>query len=479
MLNIKKINNLLDQFDEQSLKSLDLFMLSPLFNKREEMVTLLKYIKRQRKLKGTKGTLTGRGIYKKLYAKASYSEVKLNKLLAAFVKLLEQFATHYQLLTNANKQEFELMNFYRNSAMYSKSNKLLNKIQSTYEKKEIKASTDYHLLYELSLKKYEHYSITNAFNSNEEPIQEILGEALQTLDIYYLINKLRLTTLLFNQQTIINRSLNVFLLSEILDQVKSSPFLNVPLINAYYHSLLFLQDQSKEDNYTELQKLLDAGVLEDHQDDEKILHDFSLNYCALQINAGKGKYYEKLFQLYKLALKRDNSYLNGYLFTDTVKNIVTVSLRLNELDWVEGFLTTYKPKFNPEEREDVYNYSMARLKFSQKDFDAALDFLNNTEYKVPFFIISAKVLLIKIYYEKSETDVLGHEINALYMFIYRDENISNQFSSLYNAFISIIKKLDAIAPSEKDKFKKLLTRIEDTEYLAERIWLKEKVEERL
>ncbi len=479
MLNIKKITDLLDNFDEQSQKSLELFLVSPLFNKRDEMVKLNKYFKKLRLQKDTKISLTGRVVFRKIFPKQSYSEVKLNKLLANFIKLLEQFVIHYRLMINSNKQEFELMNFYEESALYVPFNKLLDRSQMVYEEKKIKTSEDYQHLYELSLKTYKYYAITNAFNNNEETKQEVLSEALQLLDIYYLINKLRMTAHFFNQQTIINKSFTIVLLNEILEQIENSKFLSVPLINAYYHCLMFLKDQSNETNYNALQKLLDAGTFEDNEEDEKILYDFALNYCALQINAGESEYYSKLFQLYKLALKRESSYIDGYLFTDTVKNIVTVALRLKELSWAEEFLIKYKGKFNPDAREDIYNYSMARLKFSEKDFDSALDFLNNAEYKVPFFKISAKILLIKIYYEKSEIDVLEYEISALYMFIYRNENISDQYSALYRAFIAVTKKLISTPKSEKEKFKKLLIKIENTDHLAERIWLKEKVEERL
>ena len=491
MSKLKKINDLLDKFDEPTHGSLDLFLKSPFFNKsvskREEMVELYKYFRRINN--NTRANLTERVVYRRIYPKRSYSNIMLDRLLTRFINLLEEFTVHYQLKQNPAKQELELMNCYGEYALYDYFTILQGRLKTTYTEKKTKTPEDYHRLFKLSFDEYKYYGVTNAHNIKQEKMQIALNETLQFLDIYYLLNKLRMVSHFLNQQKIINKNFTVVLMAEILDQIENSKLLNIPLINAYYHSLMFLKDKSNETNYNILQKLLDEDTFEDNEEDEKFLTDFALNYCAIKINAGENEYYIKLLQSYKSALKRKSFYVDGYLFIDTTKNIVTVALRLGELIWAEEFLNNYKDKFHPDAKDYIYNYSMARLKFSKKDFDLALaslnkatenlSFLNDQKYNVPFFTISVKVFSIKIYYEQYEIDDLDRSIRALSRFIKLNTIISKPFKKSYKNFVKRLRGLISIAHFEKDKLKKLLIKIEETEYLAERQWLKEKAEEKL
>ncbi len=77
-------------------------------------------------------------------------------------------------------------------------------------------------------------------------------------------------------------------------------------------------------------------------------------------------------------------------------------------------------------------------------------------------------------------ELFTSEVEAFYALILRSgEKISEQFSKLYKNFISISKELNATPKFEKEKLQKILIRIGETDFLAERMWLEGKVKEKL
>ena len=478
MKNIQKIFNYLQNFDTTTTKSFHTFLDSPYFNKKAEMKILSKRFTNCSSINSKK--LSKKAIYKKLYPSKSYSEQRLDRLFAKFIDLIEKFIVHNNLEIDESEKNFQLLNYCSKQTLYEQFNLLQENLKETYAGKSIKNDKDYIKIYSVTVKNYLYLTISN-FQKNNDALQLVeLENALKSLDKYYFINKLRLTTHIFNLQKITKKDIPIILLDEILEQANTSFFKNVSLINAYHEAIKFLKDQSNQTSVDNLLSILKSNKLSNSKIDEKILYEIVNNYYALKINAGESKYYHPLFELYKSQIKNKNFYNDGYLFNETVFNITTIALRLNELEWLESFLNEYEPKFQPDHREEIISFNMAQLKFYRRDYTASLTHLNSNSYKTVNYKFFSKTLKIKIFYEQNEDKKLDSQINAQYRLVNRNVNyIADQYSELYKSFISILKKLISIPKFEKEKLKRLLARIQDTQYLAERIWLEEKVKEKL
>ncbi len=360
MTNTKKIQYYLNSFDSSALKSLKRFINSPFFNKKDGMNILLQEFTKTNVVNNCE--VNTQNIFKKLNPDEPFNERKIQRLLAYFLQIIEQFITHYDLQNDQFTHQQKLMEYCNDIAFYTQFKSILEKSEKNNLSKPVKQHLDYLKQYDLLVNKYHYLSINNSLNQNEDKIYDVINEACENLDKYYLINKLRFIAISLNQKTIIKKSKKTLLTDEILKALENNQILKqTPLINAYYNIIKLLIDQSNDEKFQDLQKLLETDTFKGLDFDEKLLYDFALNYCANKINAGHRQYYDRMFELHNQILKIDSFYIDGYLFNDTIKNIVTIALRLNKLDWVEKFLDDYKPKFRPEERDEIYNYNKAKL----------------------------------------------------------------------------------------------------------------------
>lgn len=480
MTNTKIIFEHIKKFDIDTLNSFKLFLKSPFFNTKKEMVVLMEHFKRCKSIDSK--NLVKRAIFRKVCPKNAYSEIKADRFLSKFLKLIEQFVIHHNLINNDAQQKIQLMNYCSKNELYDQFQLLQKNAETLIHKNLIKNEDDNHMLYQIHFKKYSFLAITNDRIKFYQEQKSELQNAIKSIDKYYIIQKLRLITYFLNLGTTIKNEIDVGLHNEILEHVKNNEFSDSPLINAYYNVIMFLKDQSNESNYNNLIIILQENVFTQFRDHEKLLYDSALNYCSLKINTGNIAYYQKMFELYKLALKTDSFYIDGYIFIMTIKNIFRIALRLGEFDWTHNFLNQYQSKFKPNERIDIYNFGMSELSFHRNKFDKTLELLDSINFKnlAKNFERDARILKIKINFEKSELIETENLLDAFYKQTNNTKNkVSEQTKMLYSNFISILKKLISIPKFEKEKLEKILVRILETQYLAERIWLEEKVKEKL
>ena len=473
MLN-NPVFDILKTFEKQELKSLDSFLASPFFNKKQEIIDLYRYIVKYAPEFSNEKKLSKAVISRKLFPGKRFDPEKIQRTISTFTKLVEQFIIQNEIQNNKVSQSFNLLEFYEKKSLYEHYNKAQKQLENILKKNGQNNESDYLNKYLLSLGKLNNYSINNQTERYEE-----LNQTIKYFQIYCLFGNLKLLCHFFNNKTIIKLDEDAQLVDLILAQSQLEKFKENTHIKAFYNALMFIKDQDNEDNFLELKSMLQVGDQIKDQYDEKLLYDFSLNYCALRINAGHQNYYNEIFQLYQAALKTPFFCIDNYIFPNTIKNIITTGLRLGELEWIEQFLVEYKDKIHPDHREDVYNYNFAHLLFYKKEYDKALDYLSNVSYTDTFFKTDAKKLTAMIYYEQDEVRLLYSFVERFYMSNYRNNMVSERHIMSNRNFITILKQLINVTPGDTDKLEKLLQKIDEAEALADRFWIREKVLEKL
>ncbi len=478
MTNAVKIVELMKSFDKTEQKRFIAFVCSPLFNKKKEIEILSEQIIKSLP-KIPRGTaLNGKVLYKKVFKGEAYNANKWQKLLTLQVKLLEQFIAFDNVWDKPNVQKFNNLVFYRQRALtdfFEESYKELNKI---HQKETVKNDEGYCRQYEMACLYY-NYVTENSSNRKISLDNTILIDAAHNLEVFYLISQLKLACHSLNNQSIVRNRQVVELSKEIIEKIQQPKFADIPLLTAFYNCWMFLGSIENEVNFQNLKNLLNQELFNQHPEDEKFLYDLAMNFCALKINMGNAQYYKEIFELFQLAITKPSFYFNGYLYNDTVKNIVTVGLAIGELDWIEYFLENYKDKLHPNFRDDIYHYNLAQLAFERANYDKAFQYLQDVKFKDIFFRIDKKKTLIKIAYEKDEFNELENLLNAFDMQIWRDQVVVPEKIEAYENFVKRLKQLVNIAEFEKDKLKKLRIKLESTERITERAWLKNKVVEKL
>lgn len=475
MINTKVVE-ILRTFDKETLKRLELFITSPFFNTKKEMVLLIKYLLKFAPNFDNEAKLNRMLVYRKVFPNKRYSRDKIQRIIKALTQLIEQFIAHDAFSKDKINQKRNVLKYYSKQKLPKFFSQEQADLQALLEEKAVKNEQDYFNMYRLAKDNFIFDSNNNLLEVNRYANIE---QAINLMEIIYILSNLKLLSHMFSYKTVVKEELELSGIDWILAQVRSERFKEIELINAYYNAVMFLKDQNNEENFQNVKAILKTDKLKTQEEEEKLLFDLVINYCALQINAGKLEYYHELFNLYQIALRKDILYVDGYLFPNTVKNIVTTGLRLNELEWTENFLNDYKHKLNPEHQEDIYNYNMAHVLFYKKEYDKALEYLEEAHYKDTFFKTDAKKLKVKIFYEQDEIRLLDSYIEQFYMANYRNNLVSEKHLETNRNFILLLKQLINLPTSDKEKLKKLRTKMEQTEKVAERLWLTAKINEKL
>ncbi|MEN0006803.1 MAG: hypothetical protein AAF798_21795, partial [Bacteroidota bacterium] len=202
--------------------------------------------------------------------------------------------------------------------------------------------------------------------------------------------------------------------------------------------------------------------------EQRDIYYFAINYCIRRIRVGEKAFANDLMELYIQGLEEEILFDNGKLSPWAFKNMVKLGLSLKRFQWVEQFVPQYYQFLPDKEREIGFHYNMADLYFQKRDFDKAYDHLNQVEFTDIYYNLGAKVMLLKIYYEKDETEALLSLLKAFKMFLTRNKLVAKNVKEAYLNFVKLLSQIHKSFPTD---YPTLLEKIQSTTQLTERGWL--------
>jgi len=458
-----KLIELLRTFSKTELKLLSDFLSSPYFNKSKELIAFYGYLKKFAPHFPPK-RIERQVVYRFLYKDRPYNELHLNRLMSNLLKLAERFigqqkfeeakgvSSHYVLSSfvdrNLNKH-FEF-NFKRAQ----------EKLESGSER-----NADYY---------YQKYLFADTlcqqfFQKKIRQYDRSLQETSDYFDIYFLSKKLIYTCEMINRNKIISTAYEPQFLDELKLLLSNFPLETVPTIHIYYNILLMLTAEDGTPHFQTLKSLLEKYEANFLPDEKRDLFSLTLNYSIRRLNLGHQNYLEESFNLCRYGIAKGLLTDNGYLSPWIYKNVIKLGLMLNEFDWVKGFIETQTKDLAPNFQQNALHFNLADLYYSTKDFDQAIDHLNQVVYSDIYVTIDSKKLLMKIYYESNEYDSLYSAIAAFKQYISRNkilsDNVKLQFKN-YIYSLNLLLKFESKALEECKKF------LDSEQPIAERNWLK-------
>ncbi len=291
---------------------------------------------------------------------------------------------------------------------------------------------------------------------------------------------------MINRQNIVSESYEIRMLEEVKSFVGNSfqLFERCPAILVYYHILLTLQENEKEEHYSKLVELLARYSGSVERNELRAMYDYAQNYCIKKINSGNTKYLYEIFKLYKTLLAKklmlDES---GNLSQWDYKNIVTTGTRIKEYGWCEKFLRDYRDKLPVQDRENAFAFNLATLYYSQKKYDMALKLLQTVEFTDVYYGLSARSLLLKAYYESNEFEPLYSLLDSFKIYLKRNKLVSKyQFTvhmNLVRMTMRLAKVKSMLHISRKETIRKeldkLKKKIDATPEITNLNWLMEMI----
>ncbi len=406
-----------------------------------------------------------------LVFEGEFNDLKVRHLMSDMLRLFERFVAFQIFEEDEIYLEINKLNFYRNHNLEKHFNATEVRVHKAMEKSGTFANE------EAYYKKFLLERELNQFMSgqNKRKGASNVENTSEALDNFFILQKLRYGSMQINYGKVFSQSYQLLLLDEIVEHVAKMDFSEHPLIQAYYQAYQMLKNPKEGIYFQNLKKLLaKSSPFEISLNFE--LYNFAQNYCIGNINKGKDEFFNELFQLYKLSIENHVVTANNNLHPADFKNIITVACRLSEYDWAEDFIRNYGDFLPIDERENAITINTALLFWYKRKLSDAVKLLSRVEFNDPFYALNAKSLLVRIYFELGEKDVLFSFIDSFRVYLKRNKLISKSHLNNYLRLITFISKLGKLKPGQFEKLQSIKQEIQETRGLNNKQWLLEQAE---
>lgn len=463
---------ILKAFTGQDMKEFDKFVSSPYYNKNDVLVKLFAILKKEHPNFEGPGVDRER-VYHKLFNTKDFDESKLRYAISDLSKLLEKYIITRELEKNKIKENLLLLEFYKANDIEKYFNQSFDDIRKSLAA--TPKDSDYYFNKYLAEEILFNYSSVK----RDKSLDGVLQQVADNLDTYYLSKKLKFYCEMYTRQNFLNSNYETKFLKEILSHIETIGYEECPAIIVYYYVLKTLIDEFQESHYYKLLELIEKNEFFFSKEELGDLYGFAQNYCTKQINQGnkENAYLKEYFKLTNKLVEKELIYENGYIVPSVFKNIVTVGLRLEEFEWTENFIYTYKEKLAPKYKENAFTYNLAWLHFFRGEYKKTLRLLSNVEYMDVYYVLDSKILLLKTYFELDDADAFYSLIDSFYVYLRRNELISTYQKNICLNFVKFAKRLMRIKEGDTKAAEKLIDEINETKQVASISWLLKKADQ--
>lgn len=457
-----RLVGILRTFSKKELRDFNKWLHSPVHNLRKDVQDLFGYLAGEGKI--VKSNLLNKElIFKSIFPNEEFNDAKMRQSVHFLMNALENFLVYSEIIKDQVNAKTILASVYRKRSLPKSFQKAMNEAKKEQIKNQYK---DWRYLFSDYLLEEEKYT----YNSRLRRTTDMnLQEAADALDTTYLSNKLRQMCLMLSHQAVYKKEYEIGMHNEILKYVESKNFLEIPAIAIYYYSYKATTEKDKEHYFLSLKNQIEQNGHLFRQAEIRDIYLLAINYCIFKINEANKKFFTESFDIYKRGIETGILMENGILSHRTFLNIVLNGTYLKEYDWVAYFIDSYKEFLEINHRENMSNYCWARLHFEKGDFDKSMKLLSQFEYNDILMNLTAKTLLLKMYYQQEEIDALDSLLDSIGIYL-RRKKVIGYHKSNYKNIIRFTKKLLKVTGPNKYR-EKLVKEINEANPLTEKAWL--------
>ncbi len=432
--------DLLKTCSNNELKSFKKFIQSPYHNNSESIVILynelVKYAPKFESKKLSRAT-----IFNAVFSDQPLKDEKLLTLMRKLESLLGEFFV-------AEKHKNDKIEANRLIAHRFKDNKDIWQKYIEQNKKLLNKSTTYdahyyylHFQHELD----KHQLIEYEGNRNIEPN---LQNLIESLNFFYLVNGLKYHYKTINFQSFKKYDYDISFLNLVTDYIKNNEFEDeVLIVKIYQLGLKIAIDKDSDDSFLDLKALLIKEYKKFPKGEIREMFSNLNNYCIKKINKGESDFVVHLLDVYKFQVEHEIIVFKGKIKPALFKNIATISILAEDLEWLEQFLLRNKEKVN----ETVFDICLAQYKFELAEYNEALDLVETSKYKDTLFKLNAYSISIQALYELANDSLdvaeydglLDNKIKSFDRWLRREskKNSLPKHAFFYDNFLRLIKSI--------------------------------------
>lgn len=464
-----KLIQLLATFSSSELFHFKKYLLSPYHNEDTEIVLLFDWIKKSLQT-GKIEMITEVKFWSMMFPDQTLNKSKLKLKMSYLLKQAENFLVVHNKKDNKMDFELELANILNQRKLIKHFNASDRKMQKWLELNDNRGTRFSNYDFQYQLIKHHHIRYLQDRSSNNN-----LSHLHHSLDKFYIQKKLRYSFEAMNFERVRNVNIDLGNQELFLNELKSSEYLHIPVINVYYHAYILLKEPDKETYFFEFQKILKKYYNEFTFEEIFSLYASLQNICIQQVNAGKAEYLNRLVDVYEDIIDLELFTAENSITPWFYKNIITAGLLSNKFDWISQFIEKYTPLLPQKERRNAYAYNMANLHFYKKDYSETISVLNEVEFDDVVYELDGRWLLIRAYYELEEFYSLDSLLSSFRLYLMRNKLITSSRKKQYLNLIQYVQRLMKIQPSDKNKMIKLKDKLTQEENVPTKKWLFEKL----
>jgi len=468
-----KLISLLKVFSKYELNRLRKFLQSPYFNDQEDVSRLFDLINSAlRKGDAAVALLDKESIWKALYAKRKMDDAHLRRLISDLNQLALHFLVQEARAKDPLGEALELQKVLEKPELKKHLSGVERQIQRHLEVEQGRSAQSYFVNFQLHWTIYNRASKTVAAS---DYVDKLLP-ADYYLEVFYVVQKLKFYVSWLIFRGFRATPLELPMMPGFMEYLGNERFARVPLIIIYQNIILCLTKPEEERYFQNLISDLKNYADNLTKEDIRECYHIAQNYCAFKINQGKTEYYQEVFQIFKNIINLGILLEEEQLSEGVYKNIITTSLRVGEFEWAEAFIQEYSIHLPSDIRENARTFNLANLYSHQKKYGNVIELLRNVEYSDVVYALSAKLILIRTYFETDEFMALDSLIDSFRIYIRRNKLISNTLKTEYNNFLIFVKKLSTLPPNSPKMIERLRSQIERCNSVSSKKWLLEKIE---
>jgi len=154
---------------------------------------------------------------------------------------------------------------------------------------------------------------------------------------------------------------------------------------------------------------------------------------------------------------------------------ISLSLRLNDLEFVEKFISRYSKKLISVPHDKVLNVSMAMLEYEKGNVEAARELLLNIKLKNVTLYVYSKATMVKIMYDKNELRGIMSFADSIKHFLIRKEEINVAYRDSIFRFLSYVTNLAVAKRKNGRGLQQIRERYDLEKSLFQRKWVSDKI----
>ena len=297
------------------------------------------------------------------------------------------------------------------------------------------------------------------------------------LTVFYLSEILRHACSALTHRAIGAQPYDASLLDSVLRLAETGNWLTeYPAVALYYHLCMAMLEPDRPEHFESWKTVLAAHAGQFAPVELRGLHLLGINYCIRRMNSGDKPFVREAFELYRSGLEKKLLAESGWLSGFTYKNIIRIGTALGEHAWVQTFFEQYKSALHPRERDALYRYNLAFLFFQKQDFARAMPLLQQLDLEDRLNLLDARRMLLRSYYELGEHKALESLLTSFGAYLRRQKDLGYHRELNLN-LVRFTRHVLELQNGDKKGYAKLRKQLIDTDQVAEKAWLLEKIDQ--